>query len=135
MSATSTTPVSDGTVPDTDLSRPTRHRLYSAIIREAMAAGITCSWERAADLVLLLNQVLEVFRSEPDFDVYLLDDEDMAAFHDVMIVVMPDDQDQPPDGSAHDLIHQYLLQDGELALVLTKDMDGPVDYAVALELR
>ena len=109
--------------------------MLAAIVREAQAAGVRCEWEKANDLLLMLESALAVARDPGSGGVYHLTQKDLDSVHAVMDAVMPDDQARAPVGSAHELIMRRLLHGGELALIHTK-AGGEIKYcAVALELE
>jgi hypothetical protein len=115
--------------------RPTRTEVLDVIIIEAAALGVDCNEVTAARVYDMLYRAVKQIRTGRYHGVYHLSDHDLCQVHDVIDVIMVDDETKPQDGTAHDVIHHHFLHPGEFALVHTKT--GPnLEYcAVALELR
>ena len=125
-------------------ARPQKGVVINAIRQELMAEGMDWSLDISQGFLAMLEWAHRLCRQQKHF-FFPLSAEEMKLYHDILEVIMKPGVDTPPAGSAHELIHQFLLgrnesgneqDDKEWALVHTVDptYEGEVKPC-AVELR
>jgi hypothetical protein len=105
-------------------TRPSMGLVIRTIRDEAIAAGVSCSRSKADRLLRMLFKAAARVRSSSYQEMYLVSDDEIEDLHILMLAVMPDDVENPPAGTAADLINRFLIRDHEFAVVHTTYRNG-----------
>ena len=104
--------------------KPTRQEIVDAIVEEALAKQVDCDQRTARRVFGLISRAVGEIRYARNragyYTEYHLLDWELRDLHDVFEAIMPDDVVNPPEGSAHALIHRHFLKGDEFAIVHTK---------------